>query len=253
MSDQSAAPPFCSSHARSLASSRTQAGGYYDHVVPPFEGVPADDAPCHLQDRCGLAPAFDFRRLGLRTAGMLISPLVAKGAVFQEPQQGPTPTSQFELTSVASTVKTLFNLSSFLTERDAWAGSFEELLLDEPRADAEMPMHLPDAPPAATPWDPPPDALRGGSRDARELDTLAGPGHCSAWDGAPSEEPCRGHAHANLKQKRNIRLLSHMTSTAVPDNLDLLTQPEADRLWASRWSTWMDQQRMAAAASPLRW
>ena len=25
------------------------AGGYYDHVVPPAEGVPADDAPCHLQ------------------------------------------------------------------------------------------------------------------------------------------------------------------------------------------------------------
>lgn len=29
------------------------AGGYYDHVVPPYEGVPADEAPCHLQDRCG--------------------------------------------------------------------------------------------------------------------------------------------------------------------------------------------------------
>jgi phospholipase C len=24
------------------------AGGYYDHVVPPHEGVPADDAPCNL-------------------------------------------------------------------------------------------------------------------------------------------------------------------------------------------------------------
>eukprot|EP01050_Picozoa_sp_SAG11_P030597 SAG11_NODE_9126_length_940_cov_1.127229_1_plen_70_part_10 len=22
-------------------------GGFYDHIVPPFEGVAADDAPCH--------------------------------------------------------------------------------------------------------------------------------------------------------------------------------------------------------------
>uniref|UniRef100_A0A7S2GIL3 Phospholipase C n=1 Tax=Haptolina brevifila TaxID=156173 RepID=A0A7S2GIL3_9EUKA len=137
------------------------AGGYYDHIVPPFEGVPADDAPCHLQDHCGLQPPFDFRRLGLRTAGMLISPLVPKGAVFQEPRRGPTATSQFELTSVASTIKTLFNLSTFLTKRDEWAGSFDELLLDEPRPDSDMPMHLPQAPEPAQPWSPPPGATQG--------------------------------------------------------------------------------------------
>ena len=54
---------------------------------------------------------------------MLISPMVAQG-VIQEPKNGPFDTSQFELTSVASTVKNLFNLSSFLTKRDEWAGSF---------------------------------------------------------------------------------------------------------------------------------
>ena len=56
------------------------AGGYYDHVVPPFEGVPADNSTCvipGLHPDCG--PAFDFRRLGLRTTAMLISPWVAAG------------------------------------------------------------------------------------------------------------------------------------------------------------------------------
>jgi len=231
------------------------AGGYYDHVVPPFEGVPADDAPCHLHDRCGLRPAFDFRRLGLRTAGMLISPLVPAGAVFQEPKAGPFASSQFELTSIASTVKTLFNLTSFLTKRDAWAAPFDELLLDEPRADPG-PLHLPEAPPAASPWDPPPDVLhargRSASLVAAEMDARAGPGHCSAWDGAPAEEACKGHAQANLKQKRNIRLLSALTETEMPD-LDRLSQPEADRVWASKFSLWMEQQRELAAAHPIDW
>ena len=41
---------------------------------------------------------------------MLISPWIPKGTVIQEPK-GPYNTSQFELTSVPATVKTLFNLS----------------------------------------------------------------------------------------------------------------------------------------------
>ena len=67
--------------------------------MPPYEGVPADESPCivpGLHPECG--QIFDFRRLGLRTTSMLISPWVAKGTVFQEPQAGPSPTSQFELT-----------------------------------------------------------------------------------------------------------------------------------------------------------
>ena len=78
------------SHA-STRTPRPQAGGYYDHVVPPSVGVPADDAPCHLTNatnppgtpfKCpGGGQAFDFRRLGLRTTAMLISPWVTKGAV----------------------------------------------------------------------------------------------------------------------------------------------------------------------------
>ena len=47
-------------------------------------------------------------------------------------------TSQFDHTSILATVKNLFNLTGFLTKRDAWAGSFDELLLDAPRADSDM-------------------------------------------------------------------------------------------------------------------
>ena len=82
-------------------------------VVPPFEGVPADEAPC----RAPVAD-FDFKRLGNRLTSLLISPWVANGSAVQEPK-GPTKTSQFELSSVPATVKTLFNLTSFLTKRDA--------------------------------------------------------------------------------------------------------------------------------------
>ena len=72
-------------------------------------------------------------RLGLRLSAMLISPWVAKDTVFQQPSHGPQPSSQFELSSVPATVKNLFNLTSFLTKRDAWAGNLEELLLPHPR------------------------------------------------------------------------------------------------------------------------
>ena len=127
-----------------------QAGGYYDHVVPPSEGVPADDSPCHLTGphttppyKCpGGGEAFDFRRLGLRTTAMLISPWVAKGAIFQEPQRGPFPTSQFDLTSIVGSIKNLFNLSSFLTKRDEWAGNFEEVGGGADAAFTKGPSHL---------------------------------------------------------------------------------------------------------------
>jgi hypothetical protein len=96
----------------------------YDHVVPPFEGVPNDEAPCNLRDhpgnsnmscagslKQGVGP-FDFRRLGLRAAAMLISPWVAKGSFIQEPR-GKGNTSQWEHSSIPATVKSLFNLTGF--------------------------------------------------------------------------------------------------------------------------------------------
>ncbi|KAK3280572.1 hypothetical protein CYMTET_11592 [Cymbomonas tetramitiformis] len=233
------------------------AGGYYDHVVPPFEGVPADEASCNVQGKCkGDVLPFDFRRLGLRSSGMLISPLVAKGAVFQEPK-GPTNTSQFELTSVSATIKNLFNLSSFLTKRDAWAGSFDELLLDEPRTDC--PMHLPEAPKPAAPWGPPPGVSQESDDDDDEthaeqikkrerLLNQRGPGHCSAWHGANDEVACAGRDHANLKQRRNLRLLSELTGQPLPD-LDNMNVAQADVAMARVWSDWMDMQRKKSAAA----
>lgn len=58
-------------------------------------------------------------------------------AVIHEPS-GPTPSSQYEHSSISATVKKLFNLkSNFLTKRDAWAGTFEKYFYvrDTPRDD----------------------------------------------------------------------------------------------------------------------
>jgi len=229
------------------------AGGYYDHVVPPFEGVPKDDAPCHLTDpdinpgvktpyKCpGGGSQFDFRRLGLRTTAMMISPWVAKGTVFQDPKKGPTATSQFELSSIPATIKNLFNLSTFLTKRDAWAGNFEELFLDKPRTDCLM--QLPDAPAPAAPWDPTPP--EGEERHKDYDDTVSDKNkrtlaqHCSSVHGA-SEEPCRGYKAVNRKQRKSVRLLSHLNGVDHPD-LEQMSFSEADQWIAREWRHWMEK------------
>lgn len=50
---------------------------------------------------------------------------------------GPTTSSQFEHSSISGTVKKIFNLPDFLTKRDAWAGTFENILYgrNTPRTD----------------------------------------------------------------------------------------------------------------------
>jgi phospholipase C len=169
-------------------------GGFYDHVIPPHEGVPADEAPCGAQNS-GCPAQFDFKRLGSRLAAFVASPWIAKGAVIQEPQQGPMQTSQFELSSIPATAKTLFDLPDFLTKRDAWSGSFEELLLDSPRPDSDCPMHLPEAP---HPWTPPPaphyqnvtcgDFVPGDGCTGGKYDTLI-----VEWS---SEEQCKAACEA---------------------------------------------------------
>ena len=63
-------------------------GGWYDHVIPPSEGVPNDGAPCNIwkganESGCG---GFDFRRLGTRSTAMVISPLIKAGRIIQEPK-----------------------------------------------------------------------------------------------------------------------------------------------------------------------
>jgi len=122
-------------------------GGWFDHVPPGGHPeqvhAPPPEAPCE-QHTQGCPDKFAFDRLGARLANLLISPRVPKGSVFRDPR-GPTNTSKFDLASIPATVKNLFGLPDFLTKRDAWSGSFHELLKAEPRADT--PMHLPDAPP----------------------------------------------------------------------------------------------------------
>ena len=192
----------------------------------PAPPMPPTPTPC--------AKRFDFRRLGLRTSAMLISPWIPKGTVIQEPK-GPYNTSQFELTSVAATVKTLFNLSGFLTKRDAWAGSFDELLtLDAPREDA--PLHLPEAPKPAVPFPPnqgwppgvPPTALQSAETAIPTEEGPAGrePRHCSG------NGKCAARDGVTQKQRNTIAQFVAVSGIAPPD-LERMSHAEA-ATWISR-------------------
>lgn len=117
-------------------------GGFYDHVETPYVNVPNPDG------NTGPAPSFfKFDRLGVRVPTIMVSPWIKKGTVMSGPK-GPTPNSEFEHSSIPATIKKMFNLSSnFLTHRDAWAGTFEEVVgeLTSPRTDC--PATLPDVAP----------------------------------------------------------------------------------------------------------
>ncbi|XP_020202893.1 non-specific phospholipase C4 [Cajanus cajan] len=112
-------------------------GGFYDHVPTPVEGVPSPDGIV------GPKPfMFRFDRLGVRIPAIIVSPWIEPGTVLHEPS-GPSPTSQYEHSSIPATVKKIFNLPEFLTKRDEWAGTFEGLLTrSSPRTDC--PEKLPD-------------------------------------------------------------------------------------------------------------
>ncbi|PSR89451.1 Non-specific phospholipase [Actinidia chinensis var. chinensis] len=107
-------------------------GGFYDHVQTPFENVPSPDG------NTGPAPYFfRFDRLGVRVPTIMVSPWIKKGTVISKPK-GPASNSEYEHSSIPATIKKLFNLSSnYLTHRDAWAGTFEQVVgeLTSPRTD----------------------------------------------------------------------------------------------------------------------
>ena len=98
-------------------------GGFYDHVVPPMEGVPNPESPCQIMDGCH--KPFDFKRLGIRVTSMIMSPWIPANLAVKKPTK-PKPTSQYDLTSGIATAKVLFDLDTFLTKRDAWAGTFDQ-------------------------------------------------------------------------------------------------------------------------------
>lgn len=107
-------------------------GGFYDHVETPYEGVPNPDGIR------GAAPFFfDFDRLGVRIPTIMSSPWIKKGTVVSRPN-GPAASSEYEHSSIPATLKKIFgSKSSFLTKRDAWAGTFDHIFeeLGSPRTD----------------------------------------------------------------------------------------------------------------------
>lgn len=116
-------------------------GGFYDHVPTPMTAPAPDDSPSYPD-------TFSFTRLGVRIPTLLISPWLPRAYVqgAPPPEQKPTPSSEYDLTSILASSRKLLGIKNTpLTRRDAWAATFEHLfsLLDEPRTDC--PMHLPDA------------------------------------------------------------------------------------------------------------
>jgi phospholipase C len=104
-------------------------GGFYDHQ-PMSLSIPNPDGLVSTK------PAFNFTRSGVRVPMVLVSPLIEKGTVVHA-ATGPTPTSQYEHSSVPATISNLFELlGGPLTKREAWAGTLEHVLTrDLPRTD----------------------------------------------------------------------------------------------------------------------
>ena len=112
-------------------------GGFYDHVVPPARDIPNPDGiSSPTQGDPSFAPDFGFDRLGLRVPALIVSPWVKAGRVDS---------TRYQHTSVLATLKKIFGLGAFLTQRDAAANTFEGLFneLDQPREDT--PATLPRA------------------------------------------------------------------------------------------------------------
>jgi phospholipase C len=103
-------------------------GGTYDHVTPPV-ATPPDS----------YTSQFAFDRYGVRVPAVLVSPFIPKGTI--DPRV-------FDHTSIPATLKQLFGLPAFLTQRDAIAQVFLDVAsLEAPRTDT--PVSLGAAMPAA--------------------------------------------------------------------------------------------------------
>lgn len=92
-------------------------GGFYDHVPPP-SNVPIPD-----QDSEKSKSGFKFDRLGVRVPTILVSPWVEKGGIVSFGPSGEV----FEHSSIPATIKKMFGLDEFLTKRDAWAATFDDV------------------------------------------------------------------------------------------------------------------------------
>ncbi|KAK2998277.1 hypothetical protein RJ639_022950 [Escallonia herrerae] len=114
-------------------------GGFFDHVPTPVRGVPSPDGIV------GQEPFyFKFDRLGVRVPTIVVSPWIEKGTVVHGPKGSPSPTSEYEHSSIPATVKKIFNLTSpFLTKRDEWAGTFEGIIQTRTQPRTDCPEQLP--------------------------------------------------------------------------------------------------------------
>ena len=70
-------------------------GGCFDHVTPPFNAVPPDQA------RSAEGNGFDFRRFGVRVPTVVISPYIQAGTVFRSD----TPHAPYDHTSILATLR----------------------------------------------------------------------------------------------------------------------------------------------------
>ncbi|KAF7120402.1 hypothetical protein RHSIM_Rhsim13G0209600 [Rhododendron simsii] len=64
-------------------------------------------------------------------------------AVFNGPNGVAMATSEYEHSSIPATVKNIFNLLTFLTNRDAWAGSFDNIVQTRQQPITDCPVQLP--------------------------------------------------------------------------------------------------------------
>ena len=224
-------------------------GGFYDHVLPPIENVPnpGTDETCPPSPPCSPdwqpPDQFDFRRLGLRVAAFLISPWIPANMAIQHPsgataqQKG----SRYDLTSGLATAKELFNLPSYLTQRDAWSGTFGPLLtLDKARTDC--PMHFPASPPVTSPWECPgchneESELRRMQEAQEESGTQ--PQHCSA-----RKQVCQGTSSTTEKQKNQIRSLSEHFPESAPPSLESLDFQTAKHWIEEHEHRWLNEVPM---------
>jgi len=118
-------------------------GGFYDHVPPPQTGVPSPDNVVSPE-------GFKFDRLGVRIPTLVISPWVAKGLVVHEPSgaAAPTPTSQYDSTSIIASVNRILGIKPPQNPRVTWAGTWDYLLLNMTTPRTDCPMKLPNIAPA---------------------------------------------------------------------------------------------------------
>ena len=112
-------------------------GGFYDHVPPPFEGVPNPDG------RVSKKPEFKFDRLGIRVPTIVISPWVNAGVHHAPTVNKPTPTSAYEHTSLIATLTRMWGLNGPLTKRDAWAAPWDHIFSERTTPRTDCPMTLP--------------------------------------------------------------------------------------------------------------